>query len=158
MEVTSQASQRAQEWGKGMRKSTAFRQAQAAFLAKVSRCAAPGCQRLCTGKWCHQHRPAPEPQGSWKIAADIKQELAAQGESNRSIAGVLGVSHTQVSRDLTGTNVPGADPPQQESDGGTGTNVPPTPAAKAARTRTAHEEIAKALFDRPAIAEKVRDD
>ena len=84
-------------------------------------------------------------------------ELHAEGESNRSIAGALGVDPKTVRNDLAGENSPSStDAPQEDHQEG-GENSPPSPAEKAARTRTAHEDIAKFAFDRPAVDVPVGD-
>ena len=77
--------------------------------------------------------------------------------STRKIAERLGVGKDTVRRDLNGANAPAIDE-ESELDQGTvddenaesGANAPATPSTKAARTRTAHEQIAKFAFDQPA--------
>jgi len=65
------------------------------------------------------------------------KKLAKLGVSQRQIAKLLGVSHTQIQKDLA-TELPKSG------------NKVATDASKAAQTRTAHEEIAKFAFDQPA--------
>ena len=58
-----------------MSKRKAHQQAQKAFQARIQKCSHPQCNRLCAGKWCHVHRPAPAPAGEWAISQAIREEL-----------------------------------------------------------------------------------
>jgi 16S rRNA G966 N2-methylase RsmD len=77
-------------------------------------------------------------------------ELKAEGLSNRKIAEVLGVDERTVRNDLSAENSAAClEVAEGEPDRSAENSAPAT---RAARTRTAHEEIAKAYFDQPATA------
>lgn len=85
---------------------------------------------------------------------DAVAELAKEGESQRGIAAVLGVDESTVRADQSAGNpapsVNDGEENQEVGENGAG-NPAPSPATKAARTRTAHEEIAKYAFNQPAV-------
>jgi DNA methylase len=129
-------------------------------IALAKRLGVPKALGLDTQQWVQERLG-----GYIRMSVDERREavkeLAANGESTRSIGSVLGVHHATVERDLAGANAP----QEPVSDDDSGANAPldaiaalaadekVRTAAKAAETRQANESKRKANLQRQVSVE-----